>query len=132
MPSKSKPALPSLACMREQNLPPSRRSTLARGVCHSGVAAFHCSMACGSFQAAQTRSSGARTVVSMVMGISQGATLTIHGVPKRSVTMPKPGDQNVAAKGIVTWPPTASASNTRWPSAMLSTPIDTHRPCGLL
>lgn len=67
VPSKSKPTLPSRACMRAQNLPPSRKSTLARGVCQSGEAAFHCSMARGSFHAAHTRSMGAWTLVSTVI-----------------------------------------------------------------
>jgi hypothetical protein len=31
--------------------------------------------------------------------------LIIQGVPKRSVTMPKAGDQNVFSKGICTIPP---------------------------
>ena len=153
--------LPSFASMRELNWPPSRKSTLARGVCQSGEAAFHCSMARGSLQAAHTRSMGALTVVSMVMFIVRCptihylinscsrlsrkrwrliwlektpylcATFTIHGVPKRSVTMPKPSDQKVFSNGMATWPPSASALKTRCPSAVSATPIDTHRPCGL-
>lgn len=49
------------------------------------------------------------------LDVSQAAlaTLTIHGVPKRSVTMPKPGDQKVLVKGMPTWPPSARPSNTR-------------------
>ena len=54
------------------------------------------------------------------------ATFTIHGMAKRSVTMPKPDDQKVAVNGIATVPPAASASNTRWPSAALSTPMEIH------
>lgn len=34
--------LPSFASMREENAPPSRRSTLAAVVCQSAEAAFHC------------------------------------------------------------------------------------------
>src|SRR5262249_34665512 len=40
------------------------------------------------------------------------ATLTIQQTPNRSSTMPKRGDQNVLASGIVTWPPSESAANT--------------------
>ena len=58
------------------------------------------------------------------------ATFTIHGMAKRSVTMPKPADQKVAANGMVMMPPVARASNTRWPSAALSTPMEIHMPCG--
>ena len=113
------------------------------------------------FAGTYTRSMGALTVVSMVMFIVRCptihylinscsrlsrkrwrliwlektpyfcATFTIHGVPKRSVTMPKPSDQKVFSNGMATWPPSASALKTRCPSAVSATPIDTHRPCGL-
>lgn len=45
-----------------------------------------------------------------------GAT-TIHGVPKRSVHMPKAVEKNVGMSSWVTVPPSASASNTRFASA---------------
>src|SRR4030095_6935809 len=45
------------------------------------------------------------------------APFTIHGVPKRSTTMPKASAQNVLFSGMVTRPPSASASNTRVASA---------------
>ena len=45
------------------------------------------------------------------------ATVTIQPTPKRSVTMPKHGDQNVLASGIWTWPPSERAVNARWASA---------------
>jgi hypothetical protein len=48
---------------------------------------------------------------------SAGSLFTIHGMPKRSVTMPKPGDQKVFSYGIVTVPPWASALKIRCPSA---------------
>ena len=47
VPAKSKPMLPSFASMREENAPPSRRSTVAFVVCQSGDAAFHCVMSSG-------------------------------------------------------------------------------------
>src|SRR5205823_2376947 len=36
-------------------------------------------------------------------------TVTIQPMPKRSVTMPKQGDQKVLPMGICTWPPLANA-----------------------
>lgn len=41
------------------------------------------------------------------------SVFTIHGTPKRSVHMPKPGDQKVFSKGIVMLPPSDSALNIR-------------------
>src|SRR5690606_10322496 len=38
-----------------------------------------------------------------------GAPLTAQLTPKRSVNMPKVCAQNAGARGIVTWPPSASA-----------------------
>ena len=59
-------------------------------------------------------------------------TFTIHGMAKRSVTMPKPADQKVAANGMATVPPAANASNTRWPSATLPTPYGNPQALWLL
>jgi hypothetical protein len=42
---------------------------------------------------------------------------TIHGIPKRSTTMPKPAAQNVCAKGITIMPSVARISKIRLPSA---------------
>jgi hypothetical protein len=39
--------LPSLASMREEKTPPTRKSTVAAGVCQSSEAAFHCLMSSG-------------------------------------------------------------------------------------
>ena len=47
VPAKSKPSLPSFASMREENAPPSRRSTLALVACQSPAAAFHALMSSG-------------------------------------------------------------------------------------
>jgi hypothetical protein len=44
---KSKPKLPSFASMREENFPPSRKSTVAVVVRQSSDAAFHCLMSAG-------------------------------------------------------------------------------------
>ena len=41
--------------------------------------------------------------------LHSAATLIIQLMPKRSVSMPKCGDQNVLANGICTWPPSESA-----------------------
>ena len=46
-PSEMNPMLPSLASIREENLPPSRRSTEAAVVCQSSDAAFHFLMSSG-------------------------------------------------------------------------------------
>src|SRR5260221_7076378 len=43
--------------------------------------------------------------------------LTIHGVPKRSTSMPNASAQNVFSMGIVTLPPSESAPNTFFASA---------------
>jgi len=53
--------------MREENAPPSRKSTVAAVVCQSSDAAFHCLMSSGVVQARQTYSMGAATVVSTVI-----------------------------------------------------------------
>jgi hypothetical protein len=47
--------------------------------------------------------------------------LTIQGVPNRSTHMPNFGDQDVSARGVVIFPPSASASNTRSASATSAT-----------
>ncbi len=47
VPAKSNPKLPSFASMREENWPPTRRSTVAAVVCQSSDAAFHCLIASG-------------------------------------------------------------------------------------
>ena len=56
--------------------------------------------------------------------------LIIHGVPKRSVTRPKPSAQKVASYGMVTFPPSASALKMRSPSAALSRFRQASMPCG--
>src|SRR5687767_8072075 len=55
--------------MRVTNLPPSRRSTVLRGVCQSSEAAFHCLMSSGLFHAPQTVFTSAFTSVSTVIFI---------------------------------------------------------------
>ena len=68
---------------------------------------------------------------SVVLSLLQGsnrlscywATVTIQPTPKRSVTMPKHGDQNVLPRGICTCPPSASASNVR-PASAASTAVN--------
>ena len=40
---------------------------------------------------------------------SSPTTLIIQAMPKRSVSMPKRGDQKVLVSGICTWPPSDSA-----------------------
>jgi len=47
VPAKLNPMLPSFASMREENLPPSRRSTEAAVVCQSSDAAFHALISSG-------------------------------------------------------------------------------------
>ena len=42
VPAKSKPMLPSLASIREEKAPPTRKSTSDFVVCQSSDAAFHC------------------------------------------------------------------------------------------
>jgi hypothetical protein len=46
--------------MREENLPPSRKSTAALVVCQSAEAAFHCLMSAGVVYALQTLIDGSR------------------------------------------------------------------------
>jgi hypothetical protein len=72
-------------------------------------------------------------VLSPVTGLRQTfpcywATVTIQPTPKRSVTMPKHGDQNVLPRGICTCPPSASASNVRPASAALAAVNDKANP----
>src|SRR4051812_10838326 len=67
VPAKSNPMLPSLASMRDENWPPTRRSSEAAVVCQSSDAAFHCLMSSGVVHARQTSSTGAATVVSIVI-----------------------------------------------------------------
>src|SRR5437879_9004203 len=59
--------LPSFASMRDEKEPPARRSTDALVVCQSSDAVFHCLMSSGVVQARQTSSTGALTIVSMVI-----------------------------------------------------------------
>src|SRR6185295_17025907 len=59
--------LPSFASMRDENAPPSRKSTVAKVVCQSSEAEFHCLMSSGVVYAYQTTSIGAATVVSTVI-----------------------------------------------------------------
>jgi hypothetical protein len=47
VPAKSKPKLPSLASMRDEKAPPTRKSTLALVVCQVSEAAFHLTMSEG-------------------------------------------------------------------------------------
>src|SRR6266404_4993651 len=54
-----------------------------------------------------------------------GGTLPIQPMPKRSVTMPKRGDQNVFVSGMRTCPPSCSAAKAR--SASLSFGTDSER-----
>ena len=67
IPAKSKPTLPSFASMRDENWPPTRRSTVEAVVCQSSDAAFHRLMSSGLVHACQTFSTGAATVVSTVI-----------------------------------------------------------------
>ena len=52
--------------------------------------------------------------------MARGPPLTPHGVPKRSVTMPKVLAQKVGASGMPTLPPSDSAANTFSASATVS------------
>ncbi len=54
--------LPSLASMRDEKAPPTRKSTADLVVCQSSDAAFHCLMSPGVFQARHTCSIGAAIV----------------------------------------------------------------------
>ncbi|WP_242651039.1 hypothetical protein [Yoonia tamlensis] len=56
--------LPSLASIRDENLPPARKSTVAAVVCQSSEAAFHYIISAGVVQQAQTVWIVAFTVVS--------------------------------------------------------------------
>src|SRR5215217_975902 len=53
--------------MRDENWPPTRRSTVEAVVCQSSDAAFHRLMSSGVVHARQTSSTGAATVVSTVI-----------------------------------------------------------------
>src|SRR4051812_46759515 len=53
--------------MRDENAPPTRKSTVAAVVCQSSDAAFHCLMSSGVVQARQISSIGAAIVVSTVI-----------------------------------------------------------------
>ena len=55
--------------------------------------------------------------------------MSSHGVPNRSVHMPKAAANDVGARGACTSPPSASASNTRVASSTPSTPRFTWIPC---
>src|ERR1700681_2145855 len=54
--------------------------------------------------------------------------LTIHGVPKRSTSMPKASAQKVFAIGMVIWPPSPKAANIRWASAAVGEFTDSEKP----
>ena len=54
--------------------------------------------------------------------------MTIHPTPKRSATMPKRGEKKVLVSGICTWPPSASAANSRSASASSGTVSDSEKP----
>src|SRR5262249_46107024 len=56
--------------------------------------------------------------------------LTIHGMPKRSTSIPNRGDQNVFSIGIVIVPFSASALNTRSASSGVFTCSATENPEG--
>src|SRR5258706_5236057 len=56
------------------------------------------------------------------------ARLIIQPTPKRSVSIPKRGDQNVLASGICTCPPSASAANIRSAWAASVTVRDSENP----
>jgi hypothetical protein len=62
-----KPEGPSLASIREENLPPGRRSTLEAVVCQSGDAVFQSLMSSGVVYAAQTTGKGAAICVETVI-----------------------------------------------------------------
>src|SRR5438128_11157868 len=59
--------LPSLASMRDEKVPPTRKSTSDFVVCQSSLAAFHCLMSSGAFHARQTCSIGAAILVSTMI-----------------------------------------------------------------
>ena len=60
-PAKSNPNDLSFAYIREENLPPSRRSTDAEVVCQSAEAVFQTMMSSGVVYALQTSTKGAET-----------------------------------------------------------------------
>lgn len=66
-PAKSKPEDPSFASMRDENLPPSRRSTVLAVVCQSGEAVFQTWMSSGELYARQTSAMGAWTMLETVI-----------------------------------------------------------------
>jgi D-galactarolactone cycloisomerase len=55
-------------------------------------------------------------------------TLTIQPTPKRSVSIPKHGDQKVLPSGICTCPPSASAAKMRPASSSVGTPSESEKP----
>lgn len=55
-------------------------------------------------------------------------TLTIHGIPNLSETMPKPLVQKVGCQAIRTSQPTLRASNILWPNSMSSAAIEMLNP----
>jgi hypothetical protein len=57
-----------------------------------------------------------------------GTTFTIQATPKRSITMPKRGDQNVWPRGIWIWPPAASAAKIRSAVATSGTESTSENP----
>src|SRR6266702_3711114 len=62
--------------------------------------------------------------------IPSAGQFTIQGMPNLSTHMPKPLDQKVLLKGMVTVPPSASALNLRSPSAGSATVSEIENPCG--
>lgn len=66
-PAKSNPKEPSLASIRDENLPPGLRSTVDEVVCQSGEAVFQAMMSSGVVYEAQTNCKGAATTVETVI-----------------------------------------------------------------
>src|SRR6266853_6535711 len=71
--------LPSLASMRDEKAPPTRKSTVAPVVCQSSDAAFHCLISSGVVQARQTSSIGAAILVSTVIFMGGYSSRFKHG-----------------------------------------------------
>ena len=54
--------------------------------------------------------------------------MAIHGVPKRSTSMPKASAQKVFPIGMVIWPPSAKAANIRCASTTAGYISDSEKP----
>ena len=74
-PEKSNPAEPSIASIRDENFPATRRSPAAAVVCQSGDALFQALMSSGELRARQTSAMGAATTVETVIftGVPEGS-----------------------------------------------------------